>query len=67
MLCPTVRTSHRWKRVWDGGAPGLAQFLVGLILLGLASGLYISARLGAGPRVRWVASRWTRTASISGR
>jgi uncharacterized membrane protein YczE len=26
------------------------QFLVGLVLVGLASGLYIAAQLGAGPR-----------------
>jgi uncharacterized membrane protein YczE len=34
----------------EGLVPGIAQFLGGLALVGVASGMYISARLGAGPR-----------------
>lgn len=30
--------------------PGVAQFLVGLTITGVASGMYITARFGAGPR-----------------
>jgi len=39
-----------WFPVQSVFLPGLAQFLAGLLTLGLASGLYLSARAGAGPR-----------------
>jgi uncharacterized membrane protein YczE len=47
------RAQPFWPR-WDGGLPGTAQFLVGLLVMGTASGLYIGARLGAGPRDSFV-------------
>lgn len=34
----------------DGGLAGWALFLAGLVLIGFATGLYITAGLGAGPR-----------------
>jgi uncharacterized membrane protein YczE len=43
-----------WYPSSDGGTAGVLQFLVGLALIGLASGLYIGARLGAGPRDSFV-------------
>lgn len=39
-----------WFPVSDGGVLGFVQFLSGMLLLGLATGLYIGADLGAGPR-----------------
>jgi len=33
-----------------GGVGGVLQFLVGILLLGLATAVYLGARLGAGPR-----------------
>ena len=33
-----------------GGVAGVAQFLSGILLLGLATAVYLGARLGAGPR-----------------
>jgi uncharacterized membrane protein YczE len=46
--------AQAWFPSWDGGTAGVLQFLVGLFLLGFASGLYIAARLGAGPRDSFV-------------
>ncbi len=43
-----------WFPAADGWAWGIAQFLGGLGLVGLASGFYIGARLGAGPRDAFV-------------
>ncbi len=37
-----------------GPVSSVVQFLVGLALVGMASGIYISARLGAGPRDSFV-------------
>jgi uncharacterized membrane protein YczE len=42
--------AQAWFPEQEAWLAGLAQFLTGLLLLGLASGLYISARFGAGPR-----------------
>lgn len=33
-----------------GGLAGVAQFLMGILLLGVATAVYLGARLGAGPR-----------------
>lgn len=33
-----------------GGVAGVAQFLAGILLLGVATAVYLGARLGAGPR-----------------
>ena len=38
----------------EGLALGTAQFLIGAMIVGTASGLYISARFGAGPRDMFV-------------
>lgn len=38
----------------DGLALGTAQFLIGAVIVGASSGLYISARFGAGPRDMFV-------------
>lgn len=43
-----------WLPRQSGGGLGVAQFVVGLVLIGLASGMYIGARLGAGPRDSFV-------------
>lgn len=43
-----------WFPVAAGTGWGVAQFLVGMGLVGFASGLYIGARLGAGPRDAFV-------------
>ena len=40
---------HAQGYVW-----GTAQFMLGVLLIGLASGLYITARFGAGPRDSFV-------------
>jgi uncharacterized membrane protein YczE len=39
-----------WFPGWDGGVMGVTQFLGGMLLMGLATGLYIGANMGAGPR-----------------
>lgn len=39
-----------WLPLAEGWIWGAAQFLLGTFLVGLASGLYIAARFGAGPR-----------------
>lgn len=39
-----------WFPRFAGGLPGIIQFLCGLCIMGLASAVYIGARLGAGPR-----------------
>jgi uncharacterized membrane protein YczE len=39
-----------WLPTAHGLAWGTGQFMVGVVLLGMASGLYISVRFGAGPR-----------------
>ncbi|MHC5063726.1 MAG: YczE/YyaS/YitT family protein [Planctomycetota bacterium] len=39
-----------WFPRFAGGLPGTLQFLLGLCIMGLASAVYIGARLGAGPR-----------------
>jgi uncharacterized membrane protein YczE len=39
-----------WFPQAEGWAWGIGQFMAGVGLMGLASGLYISARFGAGPR-----------------
>ncbi len=39
-----------WFPVCAGGLPGFVQFIGGMLLLGFATGLYIGANLGAGPR-----------------
>ncbi len=42
-----VQTLVPWM---PGGVSGVLQFLAGILLLGLASAVYLGARLGAGPR-----------------
>ncbi len=42
-----VQTLVPWMA---GGIAGVLQFLVGILLLGLATAVYLGARLGAGPR-----------------
>ncbi|MDA0330303.1 MAG: hypothetical protein O2958_15020 [Gemmatimonadetes bacterium] len=39
-----------WLPVASGGLVGVAQFLCAILVMGLASAVYIGARLGAGPR-----------------
>lgn len=39
-----------WMPAPQAWLPGMTQFLVGLSLVGMGSGLYITAELGAGPR-----------------
>lgn len=39
-----------WFPGWDGGVGGVAQFVAGMALMGVATALYIGADLGAGPR-----------------
>lgn len=39
-----------WFPSVDGGWLGTGQFLLGVAVMGLGSGVYIGARLGAGPR-----------------
>ncbi len=39
-----------WFPAFAGGLPGLVQFLCGIGVLGLATAVYIGARMGAGPR-----------------
>lgn len=39
-----------WLPNAEGWLWGVGQFMVGVVLVGLASGLYIAARFGAGPR-----------------
>jgi len=41
---------HDWLPQSAGGMPGIIQFFGGIIVMGVASALYIGARLGAGPR-----------------
>jgi uncharacterized membrane protein YczE len=64
-----VFRSRAWFPVAEGLAWGVAQFATGLAIVGLASGLYIAARLGAGPRDSFMLGlarrsglglRWTR-------
>lgn len=43
-----------WLPTPDALLPGVAQALLGVALLGFASGAYISARFGAGPRDAFV-------------
>lgn len=43
-----------WLPRFAGGVQGVAQFVSGLALIGFASGMYIGARLGAGPRDAFV-------------
>jgi len=45
-----VFLARSWFPHPDGGGAGWALFLTGLVLNGLATGLYITAGLGAGPR-----------------
>lgn len=42
--------SQPWLPTMTATWPGLAQFVVGTAVVGLASGMYITARFGAGPR-----------------
>ena len=60
-----------WMPTPDAFGWGMGQFVLGTLIVGLASGLYITARFGAGPRDGFVlglsrVSRWsvrrTRTA-----
>ena len=55
--------AQAWLPTAPSLAYGIAQFLAGTVLVGLASGLYITADLGAGPRDGFVLglSRLTRT------
>lgn len=39
-----------WMPSPESWAWGICQFMIGVMLVGLASGLYIAARFGAGPR-----------------
>jgi uncharacterized membrane protein YczE len=39
-----------WFPRYAGGVAGVSQFLIGLFLCGLATGVYVGAKLGAGPR-----------------
>ena len=39
-----------WFPGHDGGVMGTVQFLAGILVMGLATAVYIGARLGAGPR-----------------
>lgn len=39
-----------WFPTVSGGTPGTAQFVAGILVMGVGSGVYIGARLGAGPR-----------------
>jgi len=41
---------QRWMPHYPGGLSGSVQFLVGLLIIGLASAVYLGAGLGAGPR-----------------
>lgn len=43
-----------WIPVQDGLAAGFVQALIGVMVLGLASGMYITTRFGAGPRDSFV-------------
>ena len=43
-------TAQGWFPVADGFLWGTAQCLLGIVFVGLSSGLYITAGLGAGPR-----------------
>ena len=45
-----VLRAQSWFPTLDGGVVGTGQFLVGIAVMGLGSGVYIGARLGAGPR-----------------
>lgn len=42
--------AQSWFPSIDGGALGIGQFVVAIAIMGLGSGVYIGARLGAGPR-----------------
>ena len=39
-----------WFPVQPGGVPGTAQFVGGILVMGLGTAVYIGAKLGAGPR-----------------
>lgn len=43
-------TAQAWFPAAENAIAGLVQFLIGVTFAGLASGLYITAGLGAGPR-----------------
>lgn len=45
-----VLREQAWLPVASGGLVGVAQFLCAILVMGLASAVYIGARLGAGPR-----------------
>ncbi|MDH5758414.1 MAG: hypothetical protein OEZ65_02410 [Gemmatimonadota bacterium] len=45
-----VLREQAWFPGAEGGAVGTAQFLVGIVVMGLATAVYIGARMGAGPR-----------------
>lgn len=42
--------AQAWLPTAEGWLWGVLQFMAGVVLVGLASGLYIAARFGAGPR-----------------
>lgn len=42
--------NRAWMPMAEATLPGLGQFAVGTVLVGLATGLYITAKFGAGPR-----------------
>lgn len=42
--------AQAWLPTAEGWLWGICQFMAGVVLVGLASGLYIAARFGAGPR-----------------
>lgn len=52
LIGPWVDVFRAWPRfpVASGFVDGAAWFLLGLVLTGLATGLYLTAGLGAGPR-----------------
>jgi uncharacterized protein len=57
-----------WFPVCDGGPAGFVQFIGGMLLLGFATGLYIGADLGAGPRdgfVLGLASRLAKSIRVT--
>jgi uncharacterized membrane protein YczE len=45
-----VLRAQAWFPTFDGGLAGTLQFLAAIAVMGLGSGVYIGARLGAGPR-----------------
>ena len=45
-----VLRAQSWFPTFDGGVAGTVQFLIAIAVMGLGRGVYIGARLGAGPR-----------------